>query len=249
LLEADTLEAKLGHGPAPTDASGLVGPGRAARPARPSVLRLADKAQKQRGFGSPHGRARLLHTFFHHELQAAELFAWALLAYPEVDALARTGLARIVADELRHARLYAEQVERLGHRVGDFPVRDWFWSRVPAAPDLASFCAVMGMGFEAANLDHAARFEALLAQVGDGEAARVQAEVGRDEVSHVRFGVETFRRLRGGPTFAAFEAALPPPLSPMLMRGPVLDRAARQRAGLDDAFLDELTAWTASPSS
>ena len=40
-----------------------------------------------------------------------------------------------------------------------------------------------------------------------------------------------------------FVSVLPAPLSPLLMRGPVMDRAARHRAGYEDAFLEELESW------
>ena len=54
-----------------------------------------------------------------HELQAAELMAWALLAFTDAPHEFRSGLLRIAGDEIRHMRLYREQIERLGHAVGD----------------------------------------------------------------------------------------------------------------------------------
>ncbi len=212
-------------------------------PGRPPELRRAERADKPRGLGSPSSRARTLHRFFHHELQAAELMAWAVLAYPAAPREFKEGLVRIALDEVRHMNLYAAQIERLGHRVGDFPVRDWFWERVPLCREPASFVAVMGLGLESANLEHAADFAARFRQVGDEESARVQELIGLEEIAHVRFGVKWFEQLRGALEFHDWCAALPPPLSPMLMKGPVLARAARKRAGQPDAFLDELSAW------
>lgn len=212
-------------------------------PGRPPELRLADRADKPRGVGAPSSRARTLHRFFHHELQAAELMAWAVLAYPDTPREFKEGLIRIALDEVRHMNLYAAQIERLGHRVGDFPVRDWFWERVPLCKEPASFVAVMGLGLESANLEHAADFAARFRQVGDEESARVQELVGLEEIAHVRFGAKWFAHFHGELDFNAWSASLPPPLSPMLMRGQPLARAARKRAGLSDAFLDELEAW------
>jgi hypothetical protein len=37
----------------------------------------------QRAARDPRRARRLVHTFLHHELQAAELMAWAILAFPE----------------------------------------------------------------------------------------------------------------------------------------------------------------------
>lgn len=213
------------------------------KPGRPPELRTTERADKPRGLGSASSRARMLHRFFHHELQAAELMCWAVLAYPNAPLEFKEGLIRIALDEIRHMNMYAAQIERLGHRIGDFPVRDWFWERVPLCPDPASFCAVMGLGLESANLEHAGDFAARLRAAGDEESARVQELVGLEEIAHVRFGVKWFVHFRGALEFSAWSAALPPPLSPMLMRGQPLARAPRRRAGQPDAFLDELEAW------
>lgn len=212
-------------------------------PGRPPELRVTGRADKTRGLRAPSGRARAFHTFLHHELQAAELMAWALLAFPDTPLEFREGLLRIALDEVRHMRLYVEQIERLGYHVGAFPVRDWFWARVPACPDPASFVAVMGLGLESANLEHTASFAARFREAGDEEGARVQELVGLEEIAHVRFGVRWFAQFRGELDFERWAAALPEPLSPMLMRGRPLHRAARRKAGQDDLFLDELEAW------
>ena len=189
-------------------------PRRLAQPGRSSALRVVARAEKRRGLGAPAGRARALHTFLHHELQAAELMAWAVLAFPETPEAFRAGLVGIARDEIRHMRLYREQIERLGHRVGDFPVRDWFWERVPSCRTPEAFVAVMGLGVESANLEHTASFAARFREAGDEEGARVQEIVGREEIAHVRFGARWFVHFTGGLDFDAWRRALPPPLSP-----------------------------------
>jgi uncharacterized ferritin-like protein (DUF455 family) len=216
-------------------------------PGRPPELRVVEHADRVRSLKTPLGRARLLHTFMHHELQAAELMAWALLAFADAPAEFRAGLLRIALDEVRHMRMYAAEIERLGHRFGEFPVRDWFWSRVPSCPDPASFVAVMGLGLEGANLDHSATFAARFREVGDEAGARAQEIVGLEEIAHVRFGARWFERFTGGLDFESWRRALPAPLSPLLMRGKPLQRDARRRAGQTDAFLDELDAWQPEP--
>jgi uncharacterized ferritin-like protein (DUF455 family) len=212
-------------------------------PGRPAELRLATRAPKTRGLSTPRGRARVLHTFLHHELQAAELMAWALLTFPYTPQEFRAGLVRITLDEVRHMRLYAKQIERLGHRVGEFDVRDWFWERIPACATPVSFVAAMGLGLESANLEHTVTFAARFREVGDEQAARTQEIVGREEIAHVRFGTRWFEEFTGGLDFDRWREALPEPLSPMLMRGRPLEREARARAGFSGSFLDKLDAW------
>ncbi len=242
-VSTTSLPAKLAPPPVPATWEHEPPVRRVAQPGRPPELRCVAKAPKTRGLGTPTGRARALHTFLHHELQAAELMAWALLAFPAAPAEFRAGLVRIALDEVRHMRLYAGHIATLGRAVGDFAVRDWFWERVPSCPDPRSFVATMGLGFESANLEHSRAFADRFRTAGDEEGARIQELVGLEEIAHVRFGVRWFVELTGDLTFDAWSAALPPPLSPMLMRGHPLQRAARARAGFPEAFLDRLEAW------
>ena len=78
---------------------------------------------------------------------------------------------------------------------------------------------------------------------GDEEGARLQEQVGREEIAHVRFGVTWFRAFRSTFDFDTWQRALVPPLSPLLMRGQPLQREARRRAGQSEDFLAELEAW------
>jgi uncharacterized ferritin-like protein (DUF455 family) len=242
-ITAKTLDEKLSPPPVPSSWETSPKNRRLEVPGRPLELRVIPKANKKRGVGSPEGRARVLHTFLHHELQAAELMLWAVLAFPHTPPEFRAGLVRIATDEVRHMGLYAAQIQRLGFSVGDFGVRDWFWERVPACEGPAAFVAVMGLGLESANLDHSATFAARFRDAGDLEAARVQEVVGLEEIAHVRFGARWFSALQGELDFDTWRRALPPPLSPWLMRGRPLARDARLRAGFPPKFIDELDAW------
>jgi uncharacterized ferritin-like protein (DUF455 family) len=145
---------------------------------------------------------------------------------------------------VRHMGLYAAHLEGLGHRYGDFPVRDWFWERVPSAASPIHFVAALGMGFEGANLDHTLRFADRLRAAGDEAGAAREEQIAREEVPHVRFAIHWFRVFTGHDDFATWSAHLPPPLSPLLMRGAPIDRAGRLRAGFSEAFIDELSRWT-----
>ncbi|MGH7271863.1 MAG: DUF455 family protein [Polyangiaceae bacterium] len=197
LVSTPSLEHKLAPPPPPERWEVSPPVRRMGAPGRPPELRIMTKAPRVRGLSVPTGRARALHTFLHHELQAAELMAWALLAFPDTPRDFRAGLVRIAIDEARHMRLYADQIARLGHRVGSFAVRDWFWERVPACSTPASFVAAMGLGFESANLEHTASFAARFRAAGDEDSARVQDLVGREEIAHVRFGVHWFGEFAG----------------------------------------------------
>jgi uncharacterized ferritin-like protein (DUF455 family) len=249
-LHTTDLAYKLTPPPAPERYELDAPARRVLAPSRPRGLTVVERAEKIPSAGAlrdPLQRARLMHTFLHHELQAAELMAWALLAFPEAPTPFRRGLITVFADEVRHMALYAEHLERHGARFGQWSVRDWFWQRVPVAPTAAHFVAAMGMGFEGANLDHCARFAAQLRAVGDLDGARRVEAVGEEELPHVRFGLHWFRRFTGGDDFSSWSAHLPEPLSPWLMKGPTFERATRLRAGFSEGFLDALEAVQWSP--
>jgi uncharacterized ferritin-like protein (DUF455 family) len=213
-------------------------------PGRPPELRRARRGLRvPRDLSQPSARAKLLHTFFQHELSAAELMLWAVLAFADAELPFRAGLVRIALDEIRHMNTYREQIERLGFQLGDFRVRDWFWERVPTCETKVAFVSLMSMGLEAANLEHAPEFGERLRHAGDQQAAAVQDRIAREELGHVRFGVFWFERWTRAQSFDTWCAALPPPLSPLLMRGRKFDSDARLRAGMNPEFVAALKSW------
>lgn len=246
VIHAADLERKLTPPPPPPTFSEHPVAYRVDAPSRPAPLRVVERAEKTPRPGAlvrAEVRARLLHVFFHHELQAAEIFCWALLAFPETPESFRRGLVKIALDELRHARAYGAQIERLGSRIGDHAVRDWFWERFVDCASPLEFVALMGLGFEGGNLDHCATWAERFRQVGDEEGARCQEEIGEDEIEHVAFASRWFRRFHGRLDFESWREALPAPLTPTIMRGKPLNLEARARAGLDAEFSRELDAW------
>jgi uncharacterized ferritin-like protein (DUF455 family) len=255
LVTTSDLEAKLAPPPPPDpdDPAAWEPEARVRRleaPGRPSALRPLSRAPRTPRPGAlarPGARARLVHTFLHHELQAAELFAWAILAFPRAPLAFRQGLLRLALEELGHLALYRGHLAELGAAVGDHPVRDWLWQRVRAVPDALAFVALLGIGLEGANLEHSARFARLFRAAGDERGARVLERVEADEVIHVAFARRWFERWTRAPVdYESWRARLPAPLTPSILRGSPLNRRARRRAGLGEDFLDRLEAEPAT---
>ncbi len=262
-LHTTRLEEKLTPPPRPRDWEPAPIARRVTAPGRPRELSTearpnaggASTSSTSGALRDPMRRASMLHTFLHHELQAAELMAWALLAFPEAPLAFRRGLLGILDDELRHMRMYGEHMAKLGLAYGDRAINDWFWERVPQATSAAHFVASMGMGFEGGNLDHAARFADRFRAAGDHVGGDLQAKVAGEEVPHVAFATHWFRRMTSEATDARTEATpgeidfdvwrahLPQPLSPMIMRGRPMNTEARLRAGFPEAFLAQLAKW------
>jgi len=247
VLASGELEAKLAPlaAAAWTPEERALGAVRVARPARGAALAMdagAAPLPRPDALGDAAARAMALARFAHHELQAAELFAAALLRWPELpDPLVRA-LAGILEDEQRHARLYLERLATLGARFADFaPHSDYFWKHAAALLDgtPAAFFAAMGLTLEQANLDFSGIYRDAFAAVGDAESAEVCARVHADEIGHVALAARALRELGvpGTGDTQRFEAAVPFPFSAARAKGRRFDAGARRAAGLDEKFI------------
>lgn len=223
-------------------------PTRLESPGRPAELTIRParkvKIPSIEGMADPNQRPRILHALANHELQAAELFAWALLAFVEAPKDFRSGLARILDDELRHTRMYIARIEAGGAKFGDFPVSGYFWNKVPDLETPMHFISAMSLTFENANLDHTADYAEAARRAGDVKTARVIEAIGRDEVEHVRFGwhwLNTWKR-PGSDPWDVWSEHLQWPLRPIKAKGGAFHKAPRLEAGLDPAFIDRLEA-------
>ena len=216
-------------------------------PARDPAIALAQKAGRLPRPGElsdPAARARCLARFAHHELMAVEIFAWALLRWPELPAALRRGLLRTLADEQVHCALYLERLRAHGSTLADHALSAYFWRHVPAIEASASgpraFLAAMGLTLEQANLDFALLYRDAFRRAGDEESARVCQRVHDDEVAHVRLAAQWLRRLDpdGRDEIAAYDAAVPFPLGPSRAKGRRFASESRRRAGLGADFIE-----------
>ncbi len=196
------------------------------------------------GMADPAQRARILHAFANHELQAVELFAWALLAFPESPSAFRQGLLSALRDEQRHARLYIERLEEHGVRFGDHPLSGYFWGKLEHFSTPLRFVCSMCLTFENANLDHTLDYAAAAEAVGDKDTAAVLREVHADEIRHVRFGLQWLEQFKEADQSCveAWESSLVWPLRPALARGRTLHEDVRSAVGLPPDFLARLAA-------
>ena len=198
----------------------------------PSLAGMADKAQ----------RPRILHALANHEFQAAELFAWTLLSFPDAPAEFRRGILAILQDEQRHTRMYIARVEAHGMRFGDEPVSGYFWNKIDTIQSPLDFICAMSLTFENANLDHTVDYAAAARRAGDEKTARVIDRVQEDEIEHVRFGwtwLEHFKN-DGETAWDAYRRSLTWPLRPAKAKGRTFNREGREAAGLDEEFIERL---------
>jgi uncharacterized ferritin-like protein (DUF455 family) len=192
------------------------------------------------GLASESIRGLALHSFAHHELQAFELMALALLRWPDAPGGFRRGLAHIICDEQRHFRLYKDRAEEYGCALGDVGVGHFFWKTVAHLESPVAFLAAMSLTFEQANLDFAQYWSRAFSAVDDSETADILQLVYEDEIRHVQHGLTWFERMQGAVTLQSLESSLTFPLSPGRAKGPIYDRAGRERVGFSSDFIDAL---------
>lgn len=252
ILRRGDLGSKLAP-PRGADGQGLLDlePGPALcveRPARAPGLDLASGAgrlPRPQDLRDPAARARCLARFAHHELMAAELFAWALLRWPEAPAALRRGFVRVLADEQRHCRLYLARLSAHGSALEEHALSDYFWKHVPAIDasphGVAAFLAAMGLTLEQANLDFSLVYRDAFRAVGDEASARALERVHEDEIRHVALAARWLTRLSPGRgEVEAYARAVPFPLGPARAKGRRFDAEARRRAGLSDGLIEHV---------
>jgi uncharacterized ferritin-like protein (DUF455 family) len=244
VVTGDALADKLAPPPDELDVIDREPALRLAAPGRPANLMIASsrdvKIPPIGGMRDPQQRARILHALANHELQAIELFAWALLAYPAAPEAFRRGLVAILADEQRHFQLYADRLAAHGVTFGDHGVTGHFWNKLDHLAGPLEFVCAMALTFENANLDFAGEYARACATC-DPATASVLERVHADEIRHVHFGWIWLRRLSpDADPWQAYLANVRFPLGPARARGASFDRDARRRAGLDEAFISAL---------
>jgi uncharacterized ferritin-like protein (DUF455 family) len=256
ILESGELAAKLAPPPALTSFEPFP-PVRIDRPVRGPALAMRGRVAplpRPHELADADARALCLARFAHHELMAVELFAWALLRWPELPEAMRRGMLAILTEEQRHCRLYLARLRAHGSDLADHALSDYFWKHAPAiaasAAGPAAFLAAMGLTLEQANLDFAPLYRDAFRRAGDERSARVCELVHRDEIGHVGFAAHWLRALAGGAAeadgpssaddIALYTRAVPFPLCAARAKGRRFDASARARAGLSQEFIDHV---------
>lgn len=254
VLLSDSLATKTLRPATPlTDAA----PGPAVRismPTRPANLpfakrRTAPPMPKPQAFSDPAKRAIAHHIMANHELQALEVMAMILLAFPKAPTEFRLGIAEIMFDEQRHTKMHAQRAEELGLTFGDLPVNGYIWTKATEYQSVLEYIAGLPLVFEGANLDHTVEFENYFRQHNDKRSAAIMRAIHKEEIRHVQFGMQWLRQLKDPSLtdFEAWEQALTWPIRPSTARGDTLQKEARLAAGMTAEFVETLAAWQDKP--
>jgi uncharacterized ferritin-like protein (DUF455 family) len=164
-------------------------PGRLTKPdlVHPSLV-------KQRSVQSTEGRAALLHSLAHIEINAVNLaldIVWRFPAMPESFYLEWYGVA---VEEASHYQLLAAHLQSLGFQYGDFPAHDGLWLMAEKTKnDVLARLGLVPRTLEARGLDASPLVRNKLLSVGDKRGAEIIDIILRDEIGHVALGNKWYR--------------------------------------------------------
>ena len=168
-----------------------------ALPGRLSKPRLVGaKDVPKRSPFTTEGRARLLHSVTHIELNAIDLAldaAWRFTGMPP--AYYRDWL-RVASEEALHFTLLRKHLQTLGFDYGDFDAHDGLWAMTQrTAHDITARMALVPRTLEVRGLDATPPMQARLRKAGDERAVEILGVILRDEVGHVAIGNHWYRWL------------------------------------------------------
>jgi len=259
VLFADNLEEKLEFidVDALTDEQAQVALSKIVEPGRPVDLKMRLKGGEH-SLAKPNisevsddeERGRLLHFFANHELLATELMALVLLKFPDAPSEFRRGVLKTLKEEQRHTCWYIERMKECGVEFGDFPVSRYFWDMVASMETTMDYVTRLSLTFEQANLDYSLQYAGIMEEAGDTKSAAILHQIYRDEIRHVNYGLQWFRRWKKADEddWTAFKRGLSFPLSPRRAKGSEskINREGRLAAGLDEEFISELEVFERS---
>ena len=249
VVESGDLEAKLIPPRAADDAALEDTPGPSLvidAPTRAPGLALkggSDRLPVLHELVKPEARALCLARFAHHELMAIELFALALLRWPDAPEELRRGWLGALEEEQDHCRLFLERLDSLDARLDDFDLSGYLLRHVPAmlGPDSGprTFLCAVGLTLEQANLDFSLLYEKGLRVAGDEISARVCRKIHDEEIGHVALALHWLARLApdGRSQLEAYRESVPFPLGAHRAKARHFDAEGRRRAGLDEEFI------------
>lgn len=219
-------------------------PARGGIPGRPAKPMLVPHTElSKRSVNTKEGRAALIHSLAHIELNAIDLaleICWRFDGMPD---LFYVQWMSVACEEALHFELLRDHLATLGCQYGDLPAHNALWDMAERTKhDLLARIALVPRTAEARGLDASPLIKAKLVKAGDGEGAAILDVILRDEIGHVAVGNYWYNWLceqRGLDPVATY-AELAQKYDAPRLRGP-FNMEARLAAGFSPEELELLT--------
>jgi uncharacterized ferritin-like protein (DUF455 family) len=185
---ADWSQGRLRNGVAAT----LVDVDRPGRPNPPQLV--GQRELPKRSYGTPHGRAAVLHSVAHIEANAINLALDAVHRFGEMPPEFVSDWLGVAADEVRHFQMLTARLAEYGMEYGDLPAHDGLWAMArDTSTDLVARMALVPRYLEARGLDAGPPMIAAFNRCGDPQSASLIEVITAEEVPHVSAGDRWFR--------------------------------------------------------
>jgi len=168
-----------------------------ADPAREECFKVVHHAAELADYAdmSDNARRQRLHKHMHNEMQSIEMAAQSLADFPDAPWEVRMGLARQCWDETRHTRMLHRRLLEVGGYKGEFPVMNYEWSVTCAMDSIWARLALQNRSFEGGEIDLLRQLTKMWTEAGDETTAELLEGILADEIQHVRFANEAFKRV------------------------------------------------------
>jgi uncharacterized ferritin-like protein (DUF455 family) len=215
------------------------GPGRSAKPVLVPHTQL-----KAKSMATPEGRAMLVNSIAHIELNAIDLaldVVWRFSSMPEDF---YRDWVRIAKEEAKHFLLLQRHLVGMGFDYGPFPAHNALWDMAERTKgDILARIGLVPRTMEARGLDASPGVKNKLISAGDLAAGRILDTILEDEIGHVAAGNRWYRFVcqeRGLDPIATYRELIQQYDAPKLKSPYNLE--ARRLAGFDDEELNDLAA-------
>ncbi|MDM4765372.1 ferritin-like domain-containing protein [Pelomonas sp. SE-A7] len=212
-------------------------PGRPARPALVPHVQL-----KHGSLATVEGRASLVHSIAHIELNAIDLALDIVWRFPGLPEAFYRDWVRIAKEEALHFTLLRDHLVSMRLDYGSFNAHNALWDMAERTKgDILARIALVPRTLEARGLDASPAVRKKLVGAGDHRAGEILDVILRDEIGHVAAGNRWYRWVceqRGLDPISTYAALVKQYDAPRL-RAP-FNLEARRAAGFDDAELAAL---------
>lgn len=212
-------------------------PGRPSKPALVSHFSLAHGSLR-----TVQGRAALIHSIAHIELNAIDLALDIVWRFPGMPDQFYKDWIKVAKEEAMHFTLLRDHLVTLGFDYGSFDAHNALWEMAERTKDdILARIALVPRTLEARGLDASPAVKQKLVGAGDHQAGQILDVILRDEIGHVAAGNRWYRFVcgqRGLNPISTYPMLVAKHNAPKL-RAP-FNLAARLAAGFEQAELDAL---------
>jgi uncharacterized ferritin-like protein (DUF455 family) len=210
------------------------------RPLKPALI--AHSLLKPKPLSTLEGRALLVHSVAHIELNAIDLALDVVWRFPGLPNAFYTDWMHIAQEEAKHFMLLREHLRSLGYDYGDFAAHNGLWEMAERTQhDVLARIGIVPRTLEARGLDASPGVKNKLIGAGDHQAGQILDLILEEEIGHVAAGNRWYRYLcheRGLEPVSTYALLIDQYDAPKLR--PPFNMAARRLAGFDEAELAAL---------